>query len=256
MSENQVQGEDAKKEKRTYKVGEFEGPLDLLWALIHEKKIDLYDIPIVEITEQFLEYLDFAASVELGDLSEFYAMAAKLIYIKTKMMLPLDNAVDEELDFDDPRDELVERLIEYQKFKKLSALMEEKEDLNEWNFERKKIRRAVPEESREDIWEKVDTWNLLDQMQKMFKNLISSFNDSRVLDMNEEISVNEKKTLMVEFLEERGECYFSDLIVRAGSKLDVICAFMAVLEAVKEKLAEIYQNRLFGDIKICPYKAA
>ncbi|MBR0031154.1 MAG: segregation/condensation protein A [Treponema sp.] len=255
MSESQVQNEQSEK-KMSYKIGEFEGPLDLLWALIHEKKIDVYDIPIIEITEQFLEYLDFAVSVDLGDLSDFYAMAAKLIYIKSRMMLPVDSSVDEGLDFDDPRDELVERLIEYQKFKKLSSLMEEKEDLNEWNFERKKIHRAVPEESREDIWEKVDTWNLLDQMQKMFRNLISSFNDARVLDMNEEISVNEKKTLMAEFLEQRGECFFSDLIVRAGSKLDVICAFMAVLEAVKEKLAEIYQNKLFGDIKICRYRAA
>lgn len=256
MSESQVQEELGKKQKMSYKIGKFEGPLDLLWALIHEKKIDVYDIPIAEITEQFLEYLDFAASFELGDLSEFYAMASKLIYIKSRMMLPVDSSVDEELDFDDPRDDLVERLIEYQKFKKLSSLMEEKEDLNEWNFERKKIHRAVPEESRDDIWEKVDTWNLLDQMQKMFKNLISSFNDARVLDMNEEISVNEKKTLMAEFLNEKGECFFSDLIVRDRSKLDVICAFMAVLEAVKEKLAEIYQNKLFGDIKICRYKAA
>ena len=256
MSEKQNLPEEQKKEKRRYTVGEFDGPLDLLWTLIHENKINIYDIPIATITEQFLEYLDFAASFELSDLSEFYAMAARLIYIKSKKMLPVEVKMDDDLDYEDPRDELVERLIEYQKFKKLSSLMEEKEDLNEWNFERKKIHRTVPEESESEIWEKIDTWDLLEQMQKMFKNLVSSYNDAKILDMNEEISVNEKITLINEFLEEKGECLFSDLIVRVGSKLDVICAFMAILEAVKFKTASIYQNKVFGDIKICRWKAA
>ncbi|MDE6706365.1 MAG: segregation/condensation protein A, partial [Treponemataceae bacterium] len=122
--------------RHRYTAGEFEGPLDLLLALIRDNKINIYDIPIAEITEQFLEYLDYAATIDLGDLSEFYKMAAQLLRIKSNMMLPVE--VAEDLDFDDPREELVEKLIEYQKFKKLSALMEEKEDENEWSFERKK----------------------------------------------------------------------------------------------------------------------
>ena len=256
MSEIQSRTECGTKERRTYRVGELDEPLEVLLALIRENKVSIFDIPIVEITEQYLAWLDCAASVELSYLSEFYALAAKLVYMKSRMMLPGDAEADGGLDLEDPREELVERLIEYQRFKKLSALMEEKEDVSEWSFERRKIRRAVPEESRDDIWERVDTWSLLDQMQKMFKNLISSVGDARVLDMNETISVNEKKTLMGEFLEERGECYFSDLIVRPGSRLDIICAFMAVLEVVQEKLAEIYQDKLFGDIKICRCMAA
>ena len=123
--------------RHRYTAGEFEGPLDLLLALIRDNKINIYDIPIAEITEQFLEYLDYAATIDLGDLSEFYKMAAQLLRIKSNMMLPVE--VAEDLDFDDPREELVEKLIEYQTFKKLSALMEEKEDENEWSFERKKI---------------------------------------------------------------------------------------------------------------------
>lgn len=256
MNEEQILPESQKKEKRHFTAGEFDGPLDLLWALIRENKINIYDIPIVQITEQFLEYLDFAASVELGDLSEFYSMAAKLIYIKSRMMLPVEVKIEDDLDFDDPREDLVERLIEYQHFKKLSSLMEEKEDLNEWSFERKKIQRLLPEQNKDDVWEQIDTWDLLEQMQTLFKTLVSSYNDSKILDMNEEISVNEKITLINEFLEEKGECLFSDLIIRVGSKLDVICAFMAILEAVKFKMAAIYQNKLFGDIKICRYKAA
>ena len=247
--------DDTKKTTRKYTAGDFEGPLDLLWTLIRDNKINIYDIPIAQITEQFLEYLDYAAEVELGDLSEFYNMAARLVYIKSRMMLPVEVKLDDEFEFDDPREELVEKLIEYQKFKKLSNLMEEKEDESEWSFERKKIQRVLPFED-ENMWETVDTRDLLQQMQKIFQNLISQYSDAKIIDMYEEVSVNEKITLMNELLEEKSECMFTDLIVRKGNVLDVICAFMALLEAVKFKMATIMQNRMFGDIKICRYTAA
>ena len=157
---------------------------------------------------------------------------------------------------EDPRAELVERLIEYQKFKKLSELMEEKEDESEYSFERKKIQRVLPFEDSEAQWEKVDTWELLQQMQKIFKNMVSQYSNEKILDMYEEISVNEKITLMNEFLENQGQCMFTDLITRIGNEMDVICAFMAILEAVKFRMATIYQSKLFGDIKICKYNAA
>jgi len=257
ISENEilVSDENTNKIIHKYTVGEFEGPLDLLWALIRDNKINIYDIPIAEITEQFLEYLDYASQVELGDLSEFYNMAARLVYIKSRMMLPVEVKVDDDLDFDDPREELVEKLIEYQKFKKLSNLMEEREDESEWNFERKKIQRMLPFED-ENMWEQVDTWDLLQQMQKIFQNLISQYSDAKIIDMFEEVSVNEKITLMNELLEKKDECMFTDLIVRKGNVLDIICAFMALLEAVKFKMATIMQNRMFGDIKICRNNAA
>ena len=181
-------------------------------------------------------------------------MASDLIYIKSRMLLPVEISFGED-ELEDPRQELVEKLIEYQKFKKLSSLMEEKEDEADWSFERKKIQRVLPFEE-DNLWEKLDTWDLLQDMQKIFKSLVSSYSSEKILDMYEEISVNEKITLMHEFLDERGECFFTDLITRKGNVLDVVCAFMAILEAVKFKVACIYQNRMFGDIKICPYKAA
>ncbi len=262
MEENVRTNENEQKEelenlnvKRRYSVGQFDGPLDLLWTLIRDNKINIYDIPIAEITDQFLDYLDYAATVELSDLSEFYNMAARLLYIKSRTMLPIEVKIDDEFDFEDPREELVDKLIEYQKFKKLSSLMEEKEDESEWSFERKKIQRVLPFDD-EDMWEKVDTWDLLQQMQKIFQNLISTYSDKTILNMYEEISVNEKITLMNELLEEKNECMFTDLIIRKGNELDVICAFLAILEAVKFKMATIMQNRMFGDIKICRYQAA
>jgi segregation and condensation protein A len=238
------------KEKHAYKVGEFEGPLDLLWALIHESKINIYDIPIAQITEQYLEYLDYAVQTDLGDLSEFYSWAAKLIYIKSRMLLPVEVAFDDE-DEEDPRQELVDKLIEYQKFKKLTALMEEQEDDSEWSFERKKIQRVLPFDDDEEMWEEVEAWDLLQQLQSIFKSIMSQYSNEKILNMYEEISVNEKITLMNELIEDKKECMFTDLLTRDGNPMDVICAFMAILEAVKFRMIIIFQNKIFGDIKIC-----
>ena len=233
-----------------FKINDFEGPLDLLWTLIRESKVNIYDIPIAQITEQYLEYLDFAVQTDLGDLSEFYSWAAKLIYIKSRMLLPVEVAYDDE-DEEDPRQELVDKLIEYQKFKTLSSLMEEKEDDSDWNFERKKIQRVLPFDESDQEWEEVDTWELLQKMQEVFKSIMHQYSNEKILNMYEEISVNEKITLMNELLEDKKECLFTDLLTRPGNEMDVICAFMAILEAVKFKMISIFQNKLFGDIKIC-----
>ncbi len=231
--------------KNDFSLPQFEGPLELLLHLINKNEVNIYDIPISEITEQFLEYLDYVISPDLDNLVDFYAMATDLIYIKSRMLLPINEDDVESEEIEDPRAELVEKLIEYQKYKKLTALMEEKEEETEWFFERKKMQVSLPFEDN-GLWERVNTWDLL----KTFSNLISSYNKERILSFYEEVSVNEKITLMNEFLEKKGECMFTDLIIRKGNLLDVVCAFMALLEAVKFKIASIWQNRMFGDIKI------
>lgn len=244
-----VKQESADDIKRKFKAGDFEGPLDLLWYLIHKSEINIYDIPIAQITEEYLEYLDYATETDLGDLSEFYKWAAMLLNMKSRMLLPIEIVYDDE-EAEDPRQELVEKLIEYQKFKKLSELMEEKENTSEWNFERSKIQRVLPFDEKESAWEEIDTWDLLQQMQKLFKNMVSQYSDEKILNMYEEISVNEKITLMNELFENQNEFMFTELIMRIGNEMDVICAFMAILEAVKFRMIKILQNRLFGDIKI------
>ena len=231
--------------------GTFEGPLDLLWSLIRENKINIYDIPIAEITEQFQDYLDYAVELDLQDLSEFYLWAAKLACIKSRLLLPVEVRYDDDESMEDPREELVEQLIEYQRFKKLSVLMEEQEEQSEWSFERKKIERTLPFDEDDTQWKKMDTWALLQDMQKIFRNLTNVNPDERLLNMGEDIAPNEKIALINELLEKKSECMFTDLITRKGNELDVICAFMAILEAVKLNLVEIYQNKMFGDIKIC-----
>lgn len=240
--------QNAQESGNTFRINDFEGPLDLLLFLIKKNEVNIYDIPIAQITEQFLQYLDYTVSTDLSSLTEFYAMAASLLYIKSRMLLPVEITLDDE-EIDDPRQELVDKLIEYQKFKKLSELMEQKEGETEWVLERKKIQRSLPF-GEEELWERVDTWDLL----KTFSNLVSSYNSERILDLYEEVSVNEKITLMNELLEERGECLFTDLIIRKGNLMDIVCAFMALLEAVKFRMASVWQNRMFGDIKIKPWE--
>ncbi len=230
-----------------FSVADREEPLDLLLYLIKKNEINIYDIPIAQITEQYMEYLDYAAKTDLENLTEFYALAADLLYIKSKMLLPVEVSFDDE-ELEDPRQELVDKLIEYQKFKKLSVLMEEKQDESEWTFERKRIQRVLPFDE-EELWQKVETWDLLNT----FSSLISSYSAEKILDTTEEITVNEKIALMEELLDKQGQCSFTELIIRKENLLDIICAFMALLEAVKFKIASVYQNRMFGDIKIRPY---
>ncbi|MDR3124012.1 MAG: segregation/condensation protein A [Treponema sp.] len=227
----------------SFRLKEFEGPLDLLLFLIKKNEVNLYDIPISQITEQYLEYLRFVTRLDLEDLTEFHAMAASLLYIKSRMLLPVELNLDD--DSEDPRQELVDKLIDYQRFKKLSDLMEEKEKEAEWVMERKKIQRALPF-AEEELWEKADIWTLV----KTFSAIMSQVPGERIIDLYEEVSINEKLTLLNEFLETKGECNFIDLVVRNGSIMDIVCAFLALLEAVKLRLITVFQNRMFGDILI------
>ncbi|GAB6392707.1 MAG: Segregation and condensation complex subunit ScpA [Treponematales bacterium] len=229
---------------RNFKLHDFEGPLDLLLFLIKKNEVNIYDIPIADITEQYLGYLTFASELDLDEITEFHAMAATLLLIKSRTLVPEEMEAGDE---DDPRQELVERLIEYQKFRKLSELMEEKERETEWMFQRQRLQRTLPF-ADDSLWEKVDIWDLL----KTFSSLMSRLTRERIIDLYEEVSVNEKLTLLWELLENKGECMFTDLIVRGGAVMDIVCAFLAVLEAVKERMIQIYQNRMFGDILIRP----
>ncbi|MBN1241510.1 MAG: segregation/condensation protein A [Spirochaetales bacterium] len=230
-------------EGRRFRLRDFEGPLDLLLFLIKKNEVSIYDIPVASITEQYLAVLD-SGEVDLEDLTEFYSLAATLLYIKSRMLLPVEVDLGEEID--DPRRDLVEKLIEYQKYKKLSELMEEKELEVEWSLERKKIQRVLPFGDEEELWERIDVWDLLTS----FSGLIGKLSSERIIDLYEEVSINEKITLINELLETRESFDFTDLLTRAHSTMDIVCAFLAILEAVKFRLISIYQHRLFGDIRI------
>jgi len=229
-------------EKQHFHLGDFDGPLDLLLFLIRKSEINIYDIPIASITEQYLTYLGFAAKVDLDTMTEFHLMAATLLYIKSKMLLPVELNMEDELE--DPRKELVEKLIEYQKFRKLSDLMSDREGEVEWIIERNRSQRILPF-ADDGIWDQVSVWDLL----QTFSSLLSNLTSERIIDLYEEVSVNEKITLISEILEQQDELLFTEL-VRRRTILEVVCSFWAVLELVKERRILVEQNRLFGDIRI------
>jgi segregation and condensation protein A len=123
--------------------------------------------------------------------------------------------------------------------------MEEKEKDAEWVLERHKLQHNLPFTDT-DLWEKVDIWTLM----KSFATMMRNIPHERIIDMYEEVTVNEKTTLLSELMENRGECQFADLITHSNSIMDIVCAFLAILEAVKVRMIIILQNRMFGDILI------
>ena len=229
--------------KPTVRLKSFEGPLDLLLFLIQRSELNIYDIPIAEITEQYLGYLQLAVNENLDNLTDFYAMAATLIYIKSRMLLPVDLDMDEQ--FEDPRQELVDKLIAYHKYKKYAEVIEDHYNEGDYFFIRGKRQQTLPFEEKE-LWDEIDVWDLL----KTFSSLLSNISPEKIFNIYEEVSVKEKLTLMDELFGQHEEISFEQLITREGSALDVICAFFAVLEAVKYEKIIIFQNTLFGTIKI------
>jgi segregation and condensation protein A len=231
-------------EKQQFSLGDFEGPLDLLLFLIRRSEVNIYDIPIARITEQYLEYIEYATKVDLDNITDFYVMAATLLYIKSRMLLPVDVDMDEEME--DPRQELVDRLIEYQKYRKLTELMAEKEDEAEWVLERRRNQQPLPFDDEDSMWEEIEVWDLLRSFSAIMRNLTPE----RIIDLYEEVSINEKLSLISELCETKREFLFTDLITKKNSTMDIVCAFLAVLESVKSRTIRIFQNRLFGDIQI------
>ncbi len=223
---------------------QFEGPLDLLLFLIRKSEINIYDIPIHEITEQYLSFLDYATGIDLDHITEFYALAATLLLIKSKMLLPVEFEDDD--DFEDPRRELVEQLIEYQRFKKLTDLMTDQQESAEWIIEPRQKQRAFDFVEDDEMWEQIEVWDLFQSFSKIMRNLSAE----RIIDLYEEVSINQKLSLLTEMLDDRGELSFDELVTKPNSPMDVICAFLAVLEAAKAFGIIILQNRLFGDIRI------
>ncbi len=230
-------------EGHRFHVGGFEGPLDLLLFLIRKNEINIYDIPIALITEQYMEYLKTLSTPELDDLTEFYLMAATLLHIKSRMLLPVPD--DQLEDWEDPRKELIDKLIEHQKYRQLSEQLEKTYDQAEWSIERRKQERYLPF-SEADNWEEISVWDLL----KCFSGIMKGLTPEAIINLYEEISINEKMALINEFLESKKQFNFFDIITKPDSPLDVVCAFLALLEMVKTKKVVVLQNKLFGDILI------
>ncbi|UCH45260.1 MAG: segregation/condensation protein A [Nitrospiraceae bacterium] len=228
-----------------FKLPVFEGPLDLLLHLIKDSKIDIYDIPIVDITQQYLGYIELMKELNLEIAGEFLVMAATLIHIKSKMLLPPAEEEKEE-PVEDPRSELVRRLLEYQAYKDSSLLLRKRETV--W---KNIFNRTIPDVNDVDLGTEpvlieAHVFDLISAFQKLLEKA-----PPEVLEITREtLTVADKINFIVERLENEDGVRFEDLFEEGYAKVTLIVTFLALLEIIRLGLAKIYQEKAFGVIWI------
>ncbi len=234
----------------TIRLKNFEGPFDLLFYLIEKNQIDIYDIPIVEITDQYMDYLFAMQEMDLEIASEFLVMASTLLHIKSRMLLPKhqDNPTDEI----DPREELILKLVEYKKAKEFAELLRERE--REWSRVFYKLPEILPESAYEVVLE-VSPNMLRDCYQNVMQNYQDRRNDvskkmNRIL-QHEKVSLRLKiKELLGKLKKGIRLCFSKIFNLKKMSRLEVATGFLAALEIAKSGKALIHQETTFGEIFI------
>jgi segregation and condensation protein A len=225
----------------------FEGPLDLLLHLIHKNELDILNIPIALITEQYLEYLKLMKVLNLDIAGEYLLMASTLLYIKSKMLLPTPSEEDEEEGVD-PRAELIRRLLEYQKYKEASSELEKRPMLDRDVFIRSaSSERDDPEE--EEILE-ASLFELVEAFRRILERVTTEAFHEVILDR---LTVEEKVQEILSLLQrEKRSMAFHFLFPEEASRRVIIITFLAILELVKMKLVRIFQLAPFENIRISP----
>lgn len=238
------------------KLEAFEGPLDLLLHLIEKNKVDIYDIPIVEITEQYLEYIKAMETEDMNVMSEFLVMAATLLDIKCRMLLPKE--VNEEGEEEDPRAELVEKLLEYKMYKYMAYELKDRQmDAGKTWFKE----RTMPKEI-EGYRPPIDMETLLGdanlgKLQELFKMVMRRQEDK--IDPvrstfgkieKDEIDMDLKTSYVEEYIQHHKKFSFMELMEKQHSKMEIIVTFMVILEMMKMGKITIVQEDTFDDIWI------
>ena len=236
----------------TLKLEKFEGPFDLLFFLIEKSQINLYDIPISEITDQYLDYLNAMQELDLEIASKFLVMAATLLHIKSRMLLPSNEPLAE--DEVDPREELILRLIEYKKYKEFSQSLKEREA--KWECIHYKLPEAIPE-----IVEEKELDVSVETLRSCLRDVLENYRDKmddvsqkmeRILN-REKVSLRTKVKELLDMLDKGLKVHFSKLYnITRKSRLEVATGFLAMLEIVRVGRAEVEQTTTFGEIYITP----
>jgi segregation and condensation protein A len=235
------------------KLDAFEGPLDLLLHLIRKSEVNIYDIPITLITEQYLGFIELMQELNLDVAGEFLVMAATLIHIKSKMLLPRPETAQEGLfEDEDPRDELVRRLIEHQKFQAAADMLHDRETLRSAQFTRpdSRVAGAMDDEYEPEL--EVDLFSLL----TAFRGVLERANRRpRMVLPPEQISIEARIHQLLDRLSESEACGFEDLFSDGdGSRPFMIVTFLALLEMIRLKLIRVFQSGSLGAIRV--YKRA
>ena len=224
----------------------FEGPMDLLLHLIKKHELNVYDIPIALITQQYLEYLDIMKSLDMEIAGEFLVMASTLTHIKSKMLLPPPENPEDEDDGIDPRAELIRRLLEYKSFKEAASSLEDKEET--WSRVYTRMGDTAPALPADDEPLLFD-FHLFDLLSAL-KDVIARVPDTKFEITTETVSITEKISQILSRLEVVDSILFSDLFEGSTSKMQVIGTFLALLELIKTRVVKAFQIEQFSAIRI------
>jgi segregation and condensation protein A len=237
---------DGPLESYPVKLDNFEGPLDLLIHLIKKNEVNIYDIPIALIAQQYLGYLDLMRELDLDLAGDFLVMAATLIHIKSRMLLPRPDPTQEDPE-EDPRELLVRRLIEHQKYKAAAELLHERETLREaqWMRPDERVAAIAGEEYEPEL--EVDLFTLLSAFRDVLER--ARQRPRRALPP-EQISIEERIEQLLARLSETEACGFDDLFGDLNTKSGMIVTFLALLEMIRLRLVRVFQAGSGGPIRI------
>ncbi len=228
----------------------FEGPLDLLLHLIKRNEVSIYDIPIVLITKQYLDYLDLMRELNLDVAGEFLVMAATLIHIKSRMLLPRPDPTQEDPE-EDPREALMRRLLEHQKFKAAAELLHERETLRsaQWTRPDGPIAEIAGEAPEPEI--EVDLFSLISAFRAVVERAKLR---PQVYLPGEQVPIEDRIEQLMAMLSETEACGFEDLFADVQTRAGLIVTFLAMLEMIRLKLIRVFQSGALGPIRV--YKRA
>lgn len=229
------------------KLDQFEGPLDLLLHLIKKSEINIYDIPIALITQQYLDYLSLMKSLNLTVAGEFLVVAATLVQIKSRMLLPADESDSDEDDGPDPREELIRRLLEYKQFKEAAGQLDNRERLWREIFVREQAPPVPAQSSESLVMEEVSLFDLVDALH----SIMVRAPDKRLMEITpENLTVKDRMNAILETLEGKESVTFLSLFENQGHRLLIIVTFLALLELVRLRLVRVFQGETFGSILV------
>jgi len=228
------------------RLSQFEGPLDLLLHLIRKHHIDIYDIPITLITQQYLEYLELMQELDLDIAGDFLVMAATLIHIKSRMLLPRPDPSQEEPE-EDPRETLVRRLLEHQQFKAAAGLLHDREIQRSAQRRRpdERIAAVVGEPPEPEV--EVDLFSLMAAFRQVLER---ARHRTKVMLPSEHISIESRIETMLARLSDTEACGFEDLFADVQTKPGIVVTFLALLEMIRLKLIRVFQQGSFGAIRV------
>ncbi len=222
------------------KLGEFAGPLDLLLYLIRQEQADIFDIPIARITDEYVKYIRLMKSLDIALAADFLVMAAQLIEIKSKMLLPRDPLAEDEEEIEDPRRELVDRLLEYEKFKSAAQMLYEKSTIEQAVFSRGKIE---SDDANAEI--SATVFDLL----SVFQKVAARHKEEVKMEIErEEVSLADMIRSLKKRIMEVSELSLLSFFEEMHSHRELVTAFIAVLEIVRTESVKLVQKKTFGDI--------